>query len=379
MPIGFSTKMCLPARAADRLRRVEWIRRRDQHRVDLVRLDESVDVGRWQRAHAVAGRQVWRLVAADDRDQLGLGRVADRFGEGGAGETRANHRAAQFLLHRASVNRARGVCATLRARRMPIPDRTVLLRSIVRGLEADERVAAAWLTGSIGRREDDAWSDLDLHVAVWDTDLEALWTQRDRLYARVGQPVLIQRELPSNAQAGSHFQLVIFDGPLEVDWNVGPLGQATRAPANLPLFARADVPVAAAPWTTSNAAYRADSQERLNFLWVMAPIAVKYVARAHTDRAVRQVDLVRDAFVDVWRRLETGQPTLGSLNRPLEPELRRVLPRFGPTIDPATCLDVLLRLCELTVGLHTRLAAAGVRIPERMPEQVARLAAEVNL
>ncbi|MBV9359233.1 MAG: hypothetical protein JO023_27300, partial [Chloroflexi bacterium] len=105
---------------------------------------------------------------------------------------------------------------------MPIPDRTALLRRIVRELETDERVGAVWLTGSIGRREDDAWSDLDLHVAVWDSYLEAFWAQRDGLYARVGRPVLIQREMPSNAQPGSHFQLVIFDGPLEVDWNVGP-------------------------------------------------------------------------------------------------------------------------------------------------------------
>ncbi|MBV9359378.1 MAG: hypothetical protein JO023_28030, partial [Chloroflexi bacterium] len=157
-----------------------------------------------------------------------------------------------------------------------------------------------------------------------------------------------------------------------------PLGLATRAPANVLLFARAPVPLVSSP-RLSNDAYRAACQERLTFLWAMAPIAIKYIARGHTDRAVRQVGLVREAFVDVWRLLETGQPTMGSLNRPLEPELRRILPRFGRTIDPPSCLDALLRLCALTVGLHPRLAVRGVVIPERMPEQVTRLAAEVNL
>jgi hypothetical protein len=29
----------------------------------------------------------------------------------------------------------------------------------------------------------------------------------------------VQPEMKSNAQSGAHFQLVVFDGPLEVDWN----------------------------------------------------------------------------------------------------------------------------------------------------------------
>jgi hypothetical protein len=32
--------------------------------------------------------------------------------------------------------------------------------------------------------------------------------------------------MASNAQAGGDFQLVIFGGPLEVDWNIGPLSLA---------------------------------------------------------------------------------------------------------------------------------------------------------
>jgi predicted nucleotidyltransferase len=48
------------------------------------------------------------------------------------------------------------------------------------------------LTGSIGRGEHDDWSDLDLHVAIFDEHLAAFWADRERLYQRIGQPVLVQ-------------------------------------------------------------------------------------------------------------------------------------------------------------------------------------------
>jgi len=43
-----------------------------------------------------------------------------------------------------------------------------LLERIVATLQADSRVVAAWLSGSFGRGVEDAWSDLDLHVAIED-------------------------------------------------------------------------------------------------------------------------------------------------------------------------------------------------------------------
>lgn len=90
--------------------------------------------------------------------------------------------------------------------------------------------------------------------------------------------MLIQQEMPSNAQPGGHFQLVVFDGPLEVDWNVGPLSLARRTPWHVLLLAREDVPFVA-PLKLSPEERRARCQERLVFLWAMATIAVKYIAR----------------------------------------------------------------------------------------------------
>jgi hypothetical protein len=108
----------------------------------------------------------------------------------------------------------------------------------------------------------------------------------------------------------------------------------------------------------------------------MAPIAVKYIARGDTSRAVGQIGLVRNAFIALWRLVETGCGTVNGLNQPLRPELKRILPFFGPTIDPKACLAALRQLCDRSVELHPRLAALGVAIPEDMPAQLARLTAD---
>jgi predicted nucleotidyltransferase len=85
-----------------------------------------------------------------------------------------------------------------------------LLARIVGVLDADMRVRSAWLSGSFGRGDADAWSDFDLHVAVEDDELAGFWAARYDLYAHVGRPVLVQPEMKSNAQPGAHFQLVVF-------------------------------------------------------------------------------------------------------------------------------------------------------------------------
>src|SRR5205814_9337264 len=93
----------------------------------------------------------------------------------------------------------------------------------------------------------DARSEFDVHVAVEDEELAGFWAARHELYAQMGRPLLIQPEMQSNAQPGAHFQLVVFDGPLEVDWNIGPLSQARRPATSHILVQRAEVAVMAQP------------------------------------------------------------------------------------------------------------------------------------
>ena len=113
-----------------------------------------------------------------------------------------------------------------------------LLVRIVGVLDADMRVGSAWLSGSFGRGEADAWSDFDLHVAVEDDELAGFWAARHDLYAQVGRPVLVQPEMRSNALPGGHFQLVVFDGPLEV----GTSGRSARPGGQRPRTSLSSVP-----------------------------------------------------------------------------------------------------------------------------------------
>lgn len=258
------------------------------------------------------------------------------------------------------------------------PNREPLLQRIVESLEADPRVAAAWLMGSIGRGEHDAWSDLDLHVAIHDDFLADFWSERFTLYERVGRPVLIQREIPSNAQPGGHFQLVIFDGPLEVDWNVGPLSLAARSRWHVQLVEHADIRlVEPAPLQLDER--REMCQERLTFAWAMAPIGIKYIARGQTRRAVGMIGMIADAYIALWRLVEMGYATPGGLNQPLEPGLLEILPQLNSNIDPPACLAIILKLCDRIAELHPRLSQLGVAIPVEMSGQLARLAAELSM
>jgi predicted nucleotidyltransferase len=251
-----------------------------------------------------------------------------------------------------------------------------LLVRIVGVLHADLRVRSAWLSGSFGRGEADAWSDFDLHVAVEDDELVGFWAARHRLYAQVGRPVLVQPEMKSNAQPGAHFQLVVFDGPLEVDWNIGPLSQARRPATSHILLQRAEVAVMAQP-PLSSTERLACLDHQLTFFWAMAPIAVKYIGRAQSRRAVGLLGLLTGALLILWRLLadaDEPDPGLVATNRVLEPELAQRLPTLGERIDPLECLAVLRAQCAEVEQLHAGLEALDVAIPSEMPEQVSRLA-----
>lgn len=253
-----------------------------------------------------------------------------------------------------------------------------LLARIVRTLQTDSRVVAVFLSGSFGRGVADAWSDLDLHLAVEDEALPGFLDDRHSLYHRVGEPTLIQGEMASNAMPGSLFQLVLYPGPIEVDWTIGPVSQATRPLETTSLLARRPIPIEiSAP--ASPEARRAQAAAALTFYWAMAPIAVKYAGRGESRRASSQIDLLTGAFIQLWRLVERPDgpdPTAPYQNRATEPELDAILPRLGWTITPDAALDVIQALCSATERLHPALEALGVQPPQAL---VAELAALMDL
>jgi hypothetical protein len=149
--------------------------------------------------------------------------------------------------------------------------------------------------------------------------------------------------MKSNAQPGGYFQLVVFDGPLEVDWNIGPLSQARRLATSRILLQRAEVAVMTQP-PLSSTERLAWLDRQLTFFWATAPIAVKYIGRAQSRRAVGQLGLLTGALLNLWRLpgdADQLDPSLVAVNRALEPELAQRLPTLGERIDALECLAVL--------------------------------------
>ena len=251
--------------------------------------------------------------------------------------------------------------------------RNNILIRIVDRVSQDERVVAVWLTGSFGRGEDDAWSDLDLHLAIEDAHFESWWQARESLYREIAPPLFVQREKPSNAQEGGHFQLVYFPGPVEVDWNVGPVSLAARPLTSRMLFARQDIPITQARMIDDDQR-RERLQKSTDFFWAMTPIAVKYVGRGATTDAVDQIELLARAITDVWRLLR-GSANLFSLNPLFEPELAAILPTMDPVIDPSLCLGEIVRSMSAMSGLRPELDAAGVRWPTTLVSHVEAIVA----
>lgn len=254
--------------------------------------------------------------------------------------------------------------------------RSELLERIVATLQVDSRVVAAWVSGSFGRGVDDAWSDLDLHVAVDDKALPAFFDERPALYRRIGTPTLIQQEMPSNAMATSQFQLVIYPGPIEVDWTIGPVSQADRPPETKMLFARRGIPVEVPP-PASTVERRAMASDALTFFWAMAPIAIKFAGRDESRRASSQIDLLTGAFIQLWRLVELPDgpnPAAPFQNRATEPELDAILPRLEWEITPDAALAVIQALCAETERLHPSLGELGAHPPRELVADVAHLA-----
>lgn len=256
-------------------------------------------------------------------------------------------------------------------------DRDALFARLMVELEGDERVAAAWLSGSFGRGEEDVWSDFDLHIAVHDASYQNYLDERPALHARVGRPILVQPEMPSNAVNGGRFQLVVYAGCYEIDWNIGPLSLAVRHVASRVLFERVAIPVLSPPALTQEQR-TARAEHWLAFFWALAPIAVKFAARGETRRAASQNDLLTTAYIALWRLVtypDAPDPWQPSTNAMLEDELDALIPRASARIDPLAALEITRALCLLVEQLHSELAALGVTIPHEITEEVAAFSA----
>ncbi len=154
-------------------------------------------------------------------------------------------------------------------------EQETLLQQVLRVLQADQRIIAAWLFGSEGRRTSDVFSDLDLWVIVKDESIEMMSAERQSYVAQLDRPVLLL-ESPGN---------MLFD-------RVG-ISQDTRLeqldPAGIP-----------PPFTQQELAEQATQLS--TYFWAMSNIAVKSVLRHQAWAAVSHLEGLRE-LVDRIKRL----------------------------------------------------------------------------
>ena len=173
-----------------------------------------------------------------------------------------------------------------------------LVERIQAGLRADPRIAAAWLSGSYGRGEQDAVSDIDLVVVIeeafaapfcaWSTVTSSSPPEeRMKLFSKFGTPANIH-ENHNNAPAGGSFSSVLYvDPPVIVDWTITPHSRALRPRATLLLFDRVGVPRLNADQIEISPGQESAPllSERNAFFWMMAAVTAKYIVRERSEEA----------------------------------------------------------------------------------------------
>jgi len=224
-------------------------------------------------------------------------------------------------------------------------ERARLLGRLQEALEGDARVVAAWLYGSYGRGEEDAWSDLDVWIVVRDEAYDP--SLRHELPERLGEALFFQ-EAPQNGPPGGSYLMTAYDaptGPHLVDWYIQPLAFAVPSDSRVVLVDRAVWPserkVASAPpelaWSSEE-----DAANRAALFWAMAMIQAKYIARKPVEAGMGFEGFLLSLLRGVaeWRGIDLDETETPDLEhaaekldrlRRLGDRMREVAPEFaGP-------------------------------------------------
>jgi hypothetical protein len=251
-------------------------------------------------------------------------------------------------------------------------DRDRLLESLVRSLETDERVRAAWLAGSLGRGNADDLSDIDLWLAVRD-DLMAGVIADPVAWVRARCDAQLAFSIPHNAAPGGAYAFSLVRRPhglQQVDWYWAPATLAERPRETALLFERDPIPVAGVQPALDDR----ECQD-LTLFWCqeslgMAHIAIKGIRRGNCWTIARHLQLVADCVGNArW--------TQRHRRAPLHDDPRDVtLPDVVPT-DRSDQARLLLDLLELLdpalVGLPDRDRAGLVATLETIREATNRI------
>lgn len=232
-------------------------------------------------------------------------------------------------------------------------------------LQRDERVRAVWLSGSLGRGNADDWSDIDIHVAVTDADLDAWHSERPQLHQAVGHPVLVLPDKFHPPAAGS-YQGILFAGPVFVDLNLVAASEAHPKPDTRILLDRLPLPTPAIS-LPEQSQQRADLAHNLGRFWKMTQIVLKYTARGDLQKATIQFWILQDAFANCWRLIhQPERADAGSalwLHPTLDAKLSSHLPALGDSINARSLLNAISWLMDELIALHPDIERFGIPVP----------------
>jgi len=238
-----------------------------------------------------------------------------------------------------------------------------LLRRIMEGLEADDRVLAAWLVGSFGRGND-PWGSAWVQVVVADEQIDTFIRTRRGNAARPAEPLLVV-EAPQNAPPGGAYLMALYDGeagPYEVDWywqarsgaQIPSDGHVLFDRIGLPPsgrlneFNHSDTPPALreAQAAMTSAARRADEgRNTVSLFWAMLLISASHIARGPVGDDVPFLPMLQNLLGDT--RQFIGLPR-ESAPTPTAPDAR---------------LAALRQIGARMEALMPQVAAEGVDVP----------------
>ncbi|MCC6299204.1 MAG: aminoglycoside 6-adenylyltransferase [Anaerolineales bacterium] len=214
-------------------------------------------------------------------------------------------------------------------------DRDSLLTKIAKTLSSDERFLAGWLTGSYGRNNEDAVSDIDISLVVSDEHSEKLCQRLERvsdqtiperfsLFSQFGKPAIIH-ENNNNAPEGGTFTFVLYtESALMMDWVLIPHLNATRPSISKLLFDKVGIPVSPAAELEDLEESKKYVAEQWAFFWMMAAVTIKYIIRNDSVFAAEWIENLHGIVHEIERRIER-EPwgyTRGSLSK-LQPTLEK--------------------------------------------------------
>ncbi len=243
-------------------------------------------------------------------------------------------------------------------------ERDTLLQRAITLLQADDRIVAAWLHGSIGRATHDDWSDLDLWVVVADDHIESIRAERSVFMNKLGD-LLFTVEAPQNAPPGGAYLLALYSGaqgPNILDCSWQPQSNAQRPLDTQLLFDKASIPTLAPITPTPGDNPLELAAHQTAFFWMMTTVIAKYIARRHSWQVINLLSFVWSVTSQIsWLTGERTTPPTYSDSPPFP--------------APTTPHEQLAILRDLTIAMEAQM----VRIPTLQEAVSPESISQVNL